>query len=239
MRIQVSGKQIDIGEALQTHVGEALSEATAKYAGRPTDATVVFFRDGHDFCCEVTVHLSTGLTAQAKGAATEIYAAFDAARDRMAKQLRRHKRRLKDHHAGRTGPITAMAGRETVLAPYPDEDAAESVEDGRALAGEGLDDGLDGGLDGGPDDATSWAEGPAIIAETDLRVATLSVGEAVMQMELAHAPVLVFRHERQGRINVVYRREDGTVGWIDPRPDPDAAGAPRPSDRSPNRAPGG
>lgn len=221
MRIQVSGKQIDVGEALQGHVAGALAEATAKYAGRPTEATVVFSRDGHSLCCEIVVHLSTGLTAQAKGAAPDAYAAFDGALGRMAKQLRRHKRRLKDHHAGRSGPVTAIPATQTVLAPYPDEDAAESVDDGSGLLGAA--DGADN-LDGADAD-TDWAAGPPIIAETEVRVATLSVGEAVMQMELAHAPVLVFRHERQGRINVVYRREDGTVGWIDPRPEGDAPGA--------------
>ena len=220
MRIQVSGKQIDIGEALQGHVAAELTEATAKYAGRPTDATVVFSRPGHGLACEIVVHLSTGLTAQANGAAADAYAAFDAALNRMSKQLRRHKRRLKDHHAGRSGPITAIPATQTVLAPYPDEDAAESADDGSNLL-----EAADGTTDG-TDADTSWAEGPAIIAETEVRVATLSVGEAVMQMELAHAPVLVFRHQGQGRINVVYRREDGTVGWIDPRPDGDAEAAP-------------
>lgn len=228
MRIQVSGKQIDIGEALQAHVTGALAEATGKYAGRPIGATVVFSRPGHGMACEIIVHLSTGLTAQANGAAPDAYAAFDAALGRMAKQLRRHKRRLKDHHAGRSGPITAIPATQTVLAPYPDEDAAESVDDGSGLLGA-----ADGSADGADAD-TDWAAGPPIIAETEVRVATLSVGEAVMQMELAHAPVLVFRHQGQGRINVVYRREDGTVGWIDPRPElgPDAGatlgGAPAP-----------
>lgn len=229
MRIQVSGKQIDVGEALQGHVAAELTEATAKYAGRPTDATVVFSRPGHGLACEIIVHLSTGLTAQANGAAADAYAAFDAALGRMAKQLRRHKRRLKDHHAGRSGPIAAIPATQTVLAPYPDEDAAESVDDGSGLLGAA--DGMDEADDDFDGDA-ALAAGPAIIAETEVRVATLSVGEAVMQMELAHAPLLVFRHEREGRINVVYRREDGTVGWIDPRPD---AGAPPPraSDRAP------
>jgi ribosomal subunit interface protein len=230
MRIQVSGKQIDVGEALQAHVSGALAEATGKYAGRPTDATVVFSRPGHGLACEIFVHLSTGLTAQANGAAADAYAAFDAALARMAKQLRRHKRRLKDHHAGRTGPITAIPATQTVLAPYPDEDTADSVEDGSGLIGA-----ADGADDDGADADTDWAAGPPIIAETEVRVATLSVGEAVMQMELSHAPVLVFRHEREGRINVVYRREDGTVGWIDPRPDPE----PRAPERAPSSAPGG
>ena len=209
MRIQVSGKQIDVGEALRAHATGGLEEVTGKYAGRPTEATVLFSRDGFELACEITVHLSTGLTAQAKGTATEIYAAFDAGLNKMSKQLRRHKRRLKDHHAGRTGPVDATLATTSVLAPLDDQSGPDE----------------EAGASGAADPSTDWAEGPAIIAETETRVSTLSVGEAVMQMELAHAPVLVFRNQRRGTINVVYRREDGTVGWIDPRPEDDGSGA--------------
>jgi ribosomal subunit interface protein len=194
MRIQVSGKQIDVGDALRTHVTEALQEETGKYAGRPTEATVVFSRSGHEICAEVTVHLSTGLTVQAKGAAADFYPAFEAARDKMAKQLRRHKRRLKDHHKARPEAVGTVPAGAFVLAPF--EDDPEEMEGGGAE---------DAGLDT-----------PAIIAESEERVPSLSVGEAVMQMELAHAPVLVFRNEKGGALNVVYRREDGNIGWIDP-----------------------
>ena len=195
MRIRVSGKDLDIGEALQTHVNTELGESLGKYAGRPTDATVTFSRDGFGFACEIFVHLSTGLTAQANGAAAEIYPAFEAARERMAKQLRRHKRRLNDHHRERPVPVDTEPAASFVLAPFGEEDE-ETV------------DGADGAA-------------PTIIAEMQTRVPSLTVGEAVMQMELAHSPVLVFRNEKGGAINVVYRREDGNIGWIDPR---DAAG---------------
>ena len=87
MRYQITGKQIDIGQALQTHVQTEMGEVFEKYAGRPTDANVVFSKSGHEFVCEAEVHLSTGLTAQAKGHATEIYAAFDSASEKMEKQL--------------------------------------------------------------------------------------------------------------------------------------------------------
>lgn len=190
MRIRVSGKDIDVGEALQTHVTTELSESAAKYAGRPTDATVTFSRDGFGFACEIFVHLSTGLTAQSNGMAAEVYAAFEAARERMAKQLRRHKRRLKDHHKDRPGPVDTVPAASFVLAPYAEEEDEE-------------------GLDG--------EAGPTIIAEMQTQVPSLTVAEAVMQMDLSHAPVLVFRNEKGGAINVVYRREDGNIGWIDPR----------------------
>ena len=101
MRYQISGKQIDIGEALQTHVQNELGDVVSKYAERPTDANVVFSKSGHEFVCEATVHLSTGLTAQAKAHEPEIYAAFDTCAGKMEKQLRRYKRRLKDHHKDR------------------------------------------------------------------------------------------------------------------------------------------
>ncbi|EYD73952.1 Ribosomal subunit interface protein [Rubellimicrobium mesophilum DSM 19309] len=192
MRIRVSGKDIDIGESLQTHVNQELGETLGKYAGRPTDATVTFSKDGHLFCCEIFVHLSTGLVVQAKGGAADVYAGFEVAREKVDKQLRRHKRRLKDHHKERVSPVDTVPAGSFVLAPFDEEE--EHAEG-----------------------ANGTAPGPTIIAETELSVLSLSVGEAVMQMELAHAPVLVFRNEKGGAINVVYRREDGNIGWIDPR----------------------
>jgi ribosomal subunit interface protein len=189
MRYQISGKQIDIGDALQTHVKDSLGAAVGKYAERPTDATVIFSRSGAEFVCEATVHLSTGLTASAKAHAHEIYAAFDSACDKMEKQLRRYKRRLKDHHRDRQQPVDVLGGSMYVLASSDDaEDTAE------------------------PDTLQ-----PIIVAEMETAIPSLSVGEAVMQMELAGAPVLVFRNEGRDAVNVVYRRDDGNVGWIDPR----------------------
>ena len=187
MRYQISGKQIDIGEALQTHVQNELSEVIKKYAERPTDAHVVFSKNGAEFNCEAIVHLSTGLTAQASAHAHEIYAAFEACAEKMEKQLRRYKRRLKDHHKDRTEPVEIFGASQYILAASEHEDDQE------------------------PNTLQ-----PMIIAEMQTRVPTLSVGEAVMQMELAGAPVLVFRNEGKTEVNVVYRRPDGNIGWIDP-----------------------
>lgn len=187
MRYQVSGKHIDVGEALQGHVQTELGAVLAKYPGRPTDAHVIFSRIAHEFVCEAVVHLSTGLTSQARGKATDIYAAFDQCAEKMDKQLRRYKRRLKDHHKERAEPVEQLDGSAYILAAADDEDAAE------------------------PDSLQ-----PIIIAEMGTKIPSISVGEAVMQMELAGAPVLVFRNEGKDRVNVVYRREDGNIGWIDP-----------------------
>jgi ribosomal subunit interface protein len=186
MRYQITGKQIDIGEALQRHVQDELGAVMEKYSQRPTDANVVFSRDAHTHVCEATVHLSSGLTAQARGQATEIYAAFDACSAKMDKQLRRYKRRLKDHHRDRVGPVEFAGAPSYILAA----DGVEGEE---------------------PESLQ-----PIIIAEMEARIPSLSAGEAVMQMELSHANVLVFRNERHGGLNVVYRRDDGNIGWIDP-----------------------
>jgi ribosomal subunit interface protein len=188
MRYQISGKQIDIGEALQTHVKDEMGIVMAKYSQRPTDATVVFSKSAHEFVCEATVHLSSGLTAAAKAHATEIYAAFDACNEKMDKQLRRYKRRLKDHHREWTEPVEIMEASSYILA-----------------------------AEGNDEDSEPATLQPMIIAEMETKIPSLSVGEAVMQMELAGAPVLVFRNEGKEGVNVVYRREDGNIGWIDPR----------------------
>ncbi|MDA8747909.1 ribosome-associated translation inhibitor RaiA [Litoreibacter sp.] len=187
MRYQISGKQIDIGEALQTHVQSELAGMLGKYAGRPTDATVVFSKNAHEFVCEATVHLSTGLTAQAKAHETEVYASFDSCSEKMDKQLRRYKRRLKDHHKDRSQPVELSGASSYILAGTTESEESE------------------------PETLQ-----PMIVAEMESKIPSLSVGEAVMQMELAGAPVLVFRNEGNKGINVVYRRDDGNVGWIDP-----------------------
>ena len=187
MRYQISGKHIDIGEALQTHVKAELGEVVEKYAQRPTEAVVVFSKSAHEYVCEATIHLSTGLSAQAKGHASEIYAAFESCREKMDKQLRRYKRRLKDYHRERTEPVEFDEASMYVLA-----------------------------ANGGAEESEPESLAPVIIAEMETRVPSVSVGEAVMQMEIAGAPMLVFRNEKHGGVNVVYRRDDGNIGWIDP-----------------------
>lgn len=187
MRYQISGKQLDVGDALQSHVRTELAETVEKYAQRSTDAFVVFSRDAHEYVCEATIHLATGLSASARGQTTEVYSAFEACREKMDKQLRRYKRRLRDHHRTRTQPVEFAGAPMYVLAAEDDEAVNE------------------------PDSLQ-----PMIIAELETRIPSLSVGEAVMQMELAGAPLLVFRNEKNGGVNVVHRRDDGNVGWIDP-----------------------
>jgi ribosomal subunit interface protein len=186
MQIQINGKQIDVGDALRQHVEERIGAAVDKYADRAVNGQITFSREGSFFKSDAAVHLPTGLIAQASGSAADIYAAFESCVERIEKQLRRYKRRLKDHHAERREPIEAETAPAYVIAGG--EDHADEPDT----------------LD------------PVIVAEMTMDIQKISVGEAVMQMELAHAPFLMFRNTRHGGLNVVYRREDGNIGWVDP-----------------------
>ena len=188
MEIRISGKQIDVGDALRTHVKDNMVAAVGKYFDRPVNAHVVFSRNGHEFKCDSSVHLSTGLTAQAHAQNGDIYAAFEQATGRIEKQLRRYKRRLKDHHHNRQTPIEMIEAQAYVLRGHDEE----------------VDTGEVNGMQ------------PVIIAEMATDIKSLTVGEAVMQMELTHSQFLMFKNDANGRINIVFQREDGNIGWIDP-----------------------
>ena len=192
MHIQVTGKQIDVGEALRTHVEDRFTAAVGKYAENPIDSTVTFSRDRHEIVCDATAHLSTGMVAKAKGKATDPYAAAEGACDRLEKQLRRYKRRLKDHHTSRKEPIPALAVAGYVIDTAP----ADAHHEDDWNEPESLD--------------------PLIIAEMSHPVQTLTPGEAVMQMEMADESFLLFKNNSHGGLNVVFRRPDGNIGWVDP-----------------------
>lgn len=187
MQIKVTGKQLDVGEALAGHVEDKLGAAIGKYSDRPAEGSVVFSRDAHNFRCDGSIHLADGLTAQARAVATDIYAAFEQAADRIEKQVRRHRRRLKDHHPARQKSVEIEPANAYVRA------------------------GHDGDTDIEGDEA-----GAAIVAEPVTEVPSLTVGNAVTRMEQAEAAFLVFRNTANGSVNVVHRRDDGTIGWIDP-----------------------
>jgi ribosomal subunit interface protein len=186
MFYQITGKKIDTGVALNEYVKSQLDSVITKYAQRPIDATIIFSRNADQYVCEAMMHLSTGLTAHSKTSAREIYAAFDATSKKLGTQLRRYKRKLKDHNQVRLHPVELL---ETPS--YRTE--IEFLDDSNLDTGQ-----------------------PLTVVETDQNLDYLSVSQAVMQMELAGAPVLVFRNEGHNGVNVVYRRNDGNVGWIDP-----------------------
>lgn len=186
MQIRVSGKHLDVGEALTTHVNEHLVDTVGKYFDRPVEAHVTFSKDGHEFVADAMVHLSTGMNAKASGHSNDVYASFDKALSKLEKQLRRYKRRLKDHHKDRIDPIESIGAPTFVIESANENDEPESLQ-------------------------------PLIVAEMETAVQSLSVGEAVMQMELMGAEMLVFRNDKHGGVNVVHIRSDGNIGWIDPR----------------------
>ena len=197
MQLTVTGKQVDIGEALRRQVEASLDAIFGKYFGTAIEAHVVVSKEAHLTCAEISIRVGRGgIVVNAHAAASEAYAAFDAAAERVAKQLRRYKRRLRDHHARTREPLAEERAIDYVLAPVEDSEDEESaiVEDS-------------GGA-------------PTVIAEMSTELPHLTVGEAAMRMDLADAPVLLFRNRSHGELNLVYRRPDGNIGWIDPELDP-------------------
>ena len=178
---------MDVGDALRGHATDHLSDAVTKYFAKAMEATVTFAPDVHrKVRADITVRPGRGLVVQGGGQGDDAYAAFDGALTRIAKQLRRYKRRLKDHHQkGRDDDAVSQAQQYVLAADDNDEEVA--------------------------DDAN-----PAVIAEMQTEIATLTVGEAVMRMDLADLTVMMFRNRAHGGLNVIYRRTDGHIGWIDP-----------------------
>ena len=191
MQIQITGKHIDLGEALRGRIETGLEAAVSKYFNRTGDARVFVSQQGPFVEVDCNVHLPSGIILQSTGKAGDPYAALEDSLDKMEKRVRRYKRRLKDHHAGNT--------------TMPVEPAAESVIQVNAYDAE-----TDEELPEASDDA------PLTVAETAVHIRTMSVSEAVMQLELQEVPALMFRNAGHGRLNMVYRRPDGHIGWVDP-----------------------
>lgn len=190
MEIIVQGKQIDIGDALRTHVQEKLIELDSKFFNRAIDGTAVFSREGHAFFrAHIAIRVGKNISVGAEAEDTDIYTAFDQALVKVAKQLRRYKNRLRDHHRHVEAlPDTSiLQARSYTFAPTKDEETEQQVE-----------------------------ETPLIVAEMTTDILTLSVSNAVMHMDLSGQPALLFRNQSHGGLNMVYRRPDGNVGWVDP-----------------------
>ena len=192
MQLTVTGKQIHVGAALRGHVEAGLDGILDKYFKTAIEAHVVLSREAHLIRAEISLHIGRGIVVNAGAAVGDAYAAFDIAAERVGKQLRRYKRRLRDHHAKAREPVEIEElARDYVLAPVEEEA-----------------------------DEDDPAGGPAVIAEISTGLPRLTVGEAAMRMDLADAPVLLFRNRSHGELNLVYRRADGNIGWIDPELDP-------------------
>lgn len=203
MNIQIAGKHIDLGPSLKTRIETGLEAAVTKYFDRPSEGHVTVSKDGFNMIVDCSVHLPSGIVLQSQGQADEPYAALEDALEKMEKRVRRYKRRLKDHHKPGRDPMPTESMSAYVIQSMP-EDEDDSPEDHA------------GSMNG--------AEHPSlVIAETAEMLRTMSVAEAVMQLELGEVPVVFFRHATNDRFNLVYRRPDGHIGWLDPASDSGAA----------------
>ncbi len=192
MDITVSGKQVDLSDALRERVSRSLDTIAGKYFDHALEAQVTFSRARSFFTCDINVHAGRGLTLRGEGEAADANAAFDDAAEHIAKRLRRYRRRANEH------------ARDVSRRERPAESGTQYVlrqEEEVPIDGTGHT------LDGAH---------ATVIAEAATEIALLSVGEAVMRMDLADQPVLMFRNSSNGELNVVYRRGDGHIGWIDP-----------------------
>ena len=190
MQVQVSGKGVEVGESLRTHVAQQIEEHVKKYIDRVTSVNVVVSKEAHLFRVDITGNLGThaGLVVRSRGESPDVYASFDEALEKTSKQLRRYKRKITNHH--KLGPgdeqPSRVRGTKRVLPPE---------------AGEHEDDEKNSGV---------------VIAEKPTDIETLTVSQAVMKMDLMDLPALMFFNKAHGRLNVVYRRADGNISWVDP-----------------------
>lgn len=183
MPLRVSGKNLQIGEALQEHARTRVAAVVERYFDGGLNGHVTVEPEGSGYRCEMILHLDSGMALHAEGRAQEPYASFDQANHRIETRLRRYKRRLKVHHAD-VGAREATIANTVLEAPNEEEDPIEF--------------------------------NPVVVAETRTPFKTLSVAAAVTELDLSGAPVLVFRHSANEHVNIVYRRPDGHIGWIDP-----------------------
>lgn len=193
MQVQVSGHHLDIGDALRTHVTERLIAAVGKYFDRPVDGHVTISKQGHEYKADCAVHLSSGMHVNTTAHGTEVYATFEDATEKLEKRLRRYKRKLKNHNNNNKSALPAEDAPSFVI--EAGDEHSEIEEDAQ----------------------------PVIIAEGTTSIPRLSVGDAVMRMDLSEANFVVFRNGATGSLNVVYRREDGNISWIDASNEPKKA----------------
>lgn len=192
MQIQIKGQHIDVGNSLRSHVEEHLKKSIGKYFDRAVDAEVFFSKQGHEFRTTIVVNEGTGkgTMIRSQGDNTDVYASFDEALEHIEKQLRRYKRKLKNHHKNHIDDFerveAMMEASKFVISNADDKEEAE-------------------------DDA------PLIIAEKPTRIERLTVSDAVMKMNLADLPALMFINKKTGALNVVYHRKDGNISWVDPK----------------------
>jgi len=182
MSLIVSGKHMNVGDALTSRIEERMDEAVSKYFGNGYSGQVTLEKEGNWYDCDCMIHLDSGMVLQATAKTVDPKSSFEDAADKIEKRLRRYKRRLKDHH---TTGIAKEAFYSVVERPDEEEEVTEDYN-------------------------------PVVIAESTTSVNTQSVAQAVVQLDLTDRPVVVFKNAANGEINVIYRRSDGNIGWVDP-----------------------
>jgi ribosomal subunit interface protein len=199
MQLTVSGKQVNLSDALQVHVQQHLSNITSKYFDQALEAHVTFSKARSFFTCDINMHAGRGVTVRGEGEAGDAHAAFDDAAEHIAKRLRRYRQRMNDHSRDTAAAAPPPeSGRQYILRDDDFELTTSPPRKGHALAAEA---------------DTLHA---TVIAESDTVIETLSVRDAVMRLDLAYQQLLMFRNKKSGQLNVIYRRTDGHIGWIDP-----------------------
>jgi ribosomal subunit interface protein len=196
MTLRISGKSISVGEALRSRVSERTDEVLRKYFDGNYSGHITLSKDGFGFRTDCSLHLDSGITLEADSNASDAYASADQALVMIEKRLRRYKSRLKDRshrktYAAATAALAELNGGGLDAPSYVIEAPAE-----------------------GDDEVTEYS--PVIIAEATTSLKRLSVSEAVMELDLTGAACIVFQHGSSGRVNIIYRRADGNVGWVDP-----------------------
>lgn len=192
MQIHIAGRHFSLGEALQERIETGLEAAVTKYFDRATEGNVSMVKEGSLYDVECQVALPSGISLQSSGEAHDPYEAFEQALEKLEKRVRRYKRRLRDHHRNDKSPLPAEAVASYVVAPVEEDDDASLDE---------------------------TVDAPAVIAETKTDIRTMSASTAVMQLELTESPAIMFRNPIHGGLNMVYRRNDGHIGWVDPGSD--------------------
>jgi ribosomal subunit interface protein len=193
MPFRVSGRNIELGEALRERISARVQEALGKYFDGGYSGHVTVGKEAFGFHSEYVVHLDSGIVLRAESMAADAYLSADLAAVNLEKRLRRYHRRLKDYHAANRHNGRAVAAEPEFDAPSYVLAAPDHEGDGEASE-----------------------YNPVIIAESTTALRQLSVSEAVTELDMTGAQVVVFRHGSHGRVNFVYRRADGNVGWIDP-----------------------
>ena len=188
MQVQVTGKHVDVGDALRARVADEITNSIGKYFDRGGGADVVVTREGNAFKVDCAVTLASGVQLTTHGIGGDAHMAFDSAMQKMDARIRRYTKRLKDHH------LKAQARQAETAAYFVLQAFEEEEED---------------------DHAHGFPE-PVVIAETEKPVRTMTVAMAVMELDVAESQTIVFRNAAHGGLSVVYRRSDGNIGWIDP-----------------------